>query len=123
VAIAILGGEVVGGYSTAGVGHGFVLSDGNLTTIDGPSGSTFTNVTSINSRGEMAGRYTLAGVTHAYLLSGGQFHSFDFPGATFTGVTAISPTGDLLGRYRDANNVFHGFIVVGLGMGCVSSGS
>jgi uncharacterized membrane protein len=123
VAIAILGGEVVGAYTTAGVSHGFVLSDGHLTTIDAPGGATFTNVTGIDSRGEMVGRYTVGGVTHAYLLSGGQFSSFDYPGAIFTGATAISPNGDIVGRYRDANNVFHGFALVGFRLACASGGS
>jgi hypothetical protein len=122
IAIAIHGDDVVGGYSTAGVGHGFLLSDGQLITIDAAPGATFTNVTAVDSRGEMVGRYTVNGVTHAYLMSGGQFSSFDYPGATFTGATAISPRGDILGRYRDANNVFHGFLLVGFRQTCVSTG-
>jgi uncharacterized membrane protein len=87
------------------LGHGFVMSDGQVTTIDAPGSPTFTNVTNIDSRGEMVGRYTVNGVTHAYLLSGGEFNGFDYPGGTFTGATAISSRGDIVGRYRDANNV------------------
>jgi uncharacterized membrane protein len=120
VAIAIHGDDIVGGYPSGGVGHGFLLSDGQYTTIDPVPGATFINVTAIDSRGEMLGRYTLNGVTHAYLLSGGQVTSFDFPGATFTAATAISPNGDILGRYRDANNVFHGFLLTGLRQACVA---
>jgi len=121
VVIAIHGGEIVGGYMSADkVGHGFVLSDGQITTIDAPGGPTFTNVTGINSRGEMVGRYTVGGVTHAYLLSGGQFNTFDYPGATFTGATAITQSGDIVGRYRDANNVFHGFMLAGLRLACAA---
>jgi uncharacterized membrane protein len=82
-----------------------------------------TVVTALDSRGEMTGRYTAGGVTHAFLLSGGKFNTFDYPGATFTGATAISPNGDILGRYRDANNVTHGFLLVGFRLACVSSGS
>jgi probable HAF family extracellular repeat protein len=102
--------------------HGFVLSDGQLTTIDYP-GATFTGAFAINSRGEVVGRYTANGVTHGFLLSGGQLSSFDFPGATFTEATAISPRGDILGAYRDANNVFHGFRLVGVGQACVALGN
>jgi hypothetical protein len=120
----IHGGDIVGGYVGADkVPHGFVLSDGQVTTVDAPGGATFTNVTAIDSRGEIVGRYTVNGVTHAYLLSGGEFNTFDYPGATFTGATAISPRGDIVGRYRDANNVFHGFMLVGFRLACVSSGS
>jgi hypothetical protein len=31
--------------------------------------------------------------------------------------------GDIVGRYRDSNNVFHGFMLVGFRLACVSSGS
>jgi uncharacterized membrane protein len=121
--LGINGGDIVGSYMGADmVGHGFLLSDGQFTTIDAPGGATLTIVTGIDSRGEMVGRYTVNGVTHAYLLSGGEFNTFDYPGATFTGATAISPRGDIVGRYRDANNVFHGFMLVGFRLACVSSG-
>jgi hypothetical protein len=122
--LGINGGEIVGAYMSADkVVHGFVLSDGQFTTIDAPAGATYTNVTGMNSRGEIVGRYTVGGVTHAYLLSGGQFSAFDYPGATFTGSTAINPNGDILGRYTGADNVFHGFVMVGFRLSCVSSGS
>jgi probable HAF family extracellular repeat protein len=103
------------------IAHGYVLSDGQFTTIDAPAGATLTLVTGINSRGEIVGRYTTDGVTHAYLLSGGQFNTFDYPGATLTGATAISPRGDIVGRYSDANNVFHGFLLVGFRLACVAT--
>lgn len=99
-----------------------MLSDGQVTTVDAPGGATYTNAVGIDSLGEVVGRYIVNGVTHAYLLSGGQFNSFDYPGAMFTGATAISPNGDIVGRYQDANNVFHGFLLVGFRMACVSNG-
>jgi uncharacterized membrane protein len=113
VAIGIRGDDIVGGYPSGSDRHGFLLADGQYTTIDVP-GASFTNVTGIDARGQMVGRYTLNGVTHGYLLSGGQITSFDFPGAIFTGATAISPIGDILGRFQDANKVFHGFLLTGL---------
>lgn len=122
ILIGIHGADIVGGYVGADkVPHGFVLSDGQVTTIDYPGGATFTNVTAIDSRGEVVGRYTVNGVTHAYLHSAGQFSSFDYPGATFTGATAISPQGNIVGRYRDSSNVFHGFLLVGYRQACMSS--
>jgi hypothetical protein len=124
VAIAILGSDVVGGYvDAAKIGHGFLLSDGQFTTIDYPAaGVTNTVVNAINGRGEMAGRYVTNGVNHGFLLSGGQFHGLDYPGATYTAVEAIAVNGDLLGRYRDSNNAVHGFRLTGFGLACVSSG-
>jgi hypothetical protein len=83
VVIAIHGGEIVGGYMGADkLSHGFLMSDGHVTTIDAPGGPTFTNVTNIDSRGEMVGRYTVNGVTHAY-LSGENSTPVIIP-ATFT---------------------------------------
>ncbi len=117
--IAIHGGDLVGGYTSAGVGHGYLLSDGQLTAFDVP-GATLTVATGIDSRGEIVGRYTAAGVNHGFLLIGGQFSSIDYPGATFTGATGISPSGDILGRYQDANNVSHGFLLVGFRQACVA---
>jgi len=113
--LGISGGDIVGLYQSADkVFHGFVLSDGQITTIDAPGGAaTYTNAVGIDSRGEVVGRFIVNGVTHAYLMSGGEFNSFDYPGATFTGGTAINLRGDIVGRYRDANNVFHGFMLVG----------
>ena len=120
--LGITGGEIVGAFMSADkVVHGFVLSDGQFTTIDAPAGATYTNVTGINPRGEIVGRYTVDGVTHGYLLSGGQFSAFDYPGVTFTGATAISPNGDIVGRYLDANNAWHAFTLVGFRLACAAT--
>jgi hypothetical protein len=109
----------VSNYTSAGVTHGLLMSDGNFTTIDFP-GAAFTGAYGINPRGDIAGRYRdAAGVTHGFLLSGGQFSSFDFPNSTFTGSAAINPGGDIVGRYTLAG-VTHGLLLVGLRPACVS---
>src|SRR5262249_51173987 len=73
-------GDIVGYYNSAGVTHGFLLSEGNFTTIDFP-GAASTSPFAINPRGDIVGNYVSAGVTHSFLLSGGNFTSFDFPNA------------------------------------------
>ena len=69
-------GDVVGVYcdlspcdiSNAGT-HGFVLRQGELTTIDYP-GARSTSILGINARGELAGAFTdAAGRSHGFLLS------------------------------------------------------
>jgi uncharacterized membrane protein len=55
VAIAIRGDDIVGGYPDGSGRHGFLLADGQYTTIDVP-GASFTNVTGIDARGQMVGR-------------------------------------------------------------------
>jgi len=50
--------------------HGFLLSDGQLTTID-VTGATATELTAINARGDMVGGYTDASAkVHSFLLEG-----------------------------------------------------
>ena len=114
-------GDIAGAYAGAGGNHGFRLSDGDFTSLDFP-GATFTNTTGINPRGDIVGRYTTGGVTHGYLLSGGQFSTIDFAGATFTGATSIDPRGTILGRYRNADNIFHTFLLSGFRQACIVAG-
>ena len=72
-------GDVVGVYCAiapcvlAPTGnHGFLLSEGNFTTLDVP-GSAATIAFGINARRDIAGGYTDAnGGTHGFLLSGGE---------------------------------------------------
>lgn len=82
-------GDVVGGYQTPDkVSHGFVLNDGDLTSVDYP-GATFTNAVGNSPCGVVVGRYRdAAGVVDADYLNGGQFTSCDAPNATFTGFTS-----------------------------------
>jgi probable HAF family extracellular repeat protein len=76
-------GDIVGFYTTAGVTHGFLLSEGNFTTTDFP-GASATFPYGINDRGDTVGSYVIAGVTHGFLLSGGNFTTIDLHGATST---------------------------------------
>jgi hypothetical protein len=59
----------VGQYTSAGVTHGFLLSEGEFASIDFP-GASLTITRGINSEGDIVGQYTSAGVTHGFLLSG-----------------------------------------------------
>src|SRR5207245_1633405 len=105
--------------TNAGVTRGYLVSDGDFTSIEYP-GATFTGAYGNNPCGDIVGRYRDAGgVTHGYLLSRDQFSTFDFPGASFTGGAAINPGGDLVGRYV-VDGVTHGFLLVGLRPACVA---
>src|SRR5215469_2416726 len=100
-------GDIVGGYTLAGITHGYLLSGGEFTSIDFP-GATFTTALGINPRGDIVGRYnTDGGVAHGYLLSGGEFTSIDFPGANSTQANKINPQGDIVGWY---DNSTHGYL-------------
>ena len=104
-------GDITVSYSSAGISHAGLLSDGDFTSWDFP-GATFTNTTGINARGDIVGRYLSGGVSHGYLLRDGQFTAVDYPGSTFSGATGINQRGDILGRYRNADGVTHGFLLV-----------
>jgi hypothetical protein len=66
-------GAIVGRYDRAGKSHGYLLSRGELTTIDIPEAG-FTVARSINPRGDIVGIYMTAGMFHGYLLSGLERH-------------------------------------------------
>src|SRR5262245_54625266 len=82
-------GQIVGGYVDAnGVGHAFLLSGGQYTTLaDAPN--AYPNTTfayGINNRGQIFGNYQdLNGNFHNFLLSGGQYTTLaDPPNSIYT---------------------------------------
>jgi uncharacterized membrane protein len=100
--------------------HGFLLSEGKLTTIDVP-GALETYAFKINRRGQTLGSYLdPEGRSHLFLLSEGEFTTIDFPGAVQTFIDAgnagLNSRGDIVGDYCDAapcrfdNGTGHGFL-------------
>ncbi len=87
-------GQIVGQYdtlvSTVRVRHGFLLSGGVITTIDGPVGTTRTIARGINNAGQIVGRFVLGGANHGFLLIGTKFMPFDISGAKETGAGGIN---------------------------------
>src|SRR5262249_11104853 len=85
-------GDIVGLYiDSQGVTHGFLLTDGDFSSVDVPD-SIETTADGTNARGDIVGRYTdLNHVTHGYLLSDGDFTSIDVPVAIDTRAYAINP--------------------------------
>jgi uncharacterized membrane protein len=109
-------GDIVGGYTNAAGRHGFVLSEGTVTTIDPPFGITGQSQTvGINPEGDVVGLYTDHGTivggdafrTRAYLRdTSGTFTPIDFPGAENTLAIKISPTGQVVGCYHQQDRDF-----------------
>ena len=98
--------------------HGFLLSDGDFTSVDVPA-ATRTGANGINARGDIAGRYVADGVSHGFLLSGGLFSTFDFPRASFTSADSMNQRGDIVGRYT-LDGVNHGLLLVGFRQACAA---
>jgi len=105
--------EVSGFYIDANqVNHGFVLSAGNLTTLDVPN-STFTQALGLNNKGQVVGVYTdQSGNQHGFVHSKGSFQSIDDPSGngTMTVVNGINDKGQLVGFYLDAKGHTDGFV-------------
>jgi uncharacterized membrane protein len=108
-------GQIVGRYQKTSDPnpnfHGFLLSEGNFTSID--FSKTFTRAHGINARGDIVGRYDDdLKRRHGFLLSERTgFVSFDFPGAIDTAPWGINPTGDIAGRYSSADGKSHAFLL------------
>jgi probable HAF family extracellular repeat protein len=88
--------------------HGFLLSNGNYTTLD-PLGSTFTEAWGINDLGQVVGQYSSGGITHGFLLSDGVYTTLDVPGSTSTVAYGINDLGQISGTYQDAHGS-HAFL-------------
>jgi uncharacterized membrane protein len=101
--------------------HGFLLSEGEFTTIDFP-GALETHAYKIDPRGQILGSYLgPEGRSHLFLLSEGGFRTIDFPGAFETptdgGDAGINPEGYIVSFYCAAPPLpckpenFHGFLL------------
>src|SRR5713101_4355978 len=62
-------GQMVGEYLSGGTDHGFLLSGGIFSTIDGPGSPTITSATGINDSGQVVGFYSPMGGDRGFLLS------------------------------------------------------
>jgi probable HAF family extracellular repeat protein len=102
-------GDIVGSYSRSGVTHGFLWSDGVVTTIDYP-GAASTDARGINAQGDVVGGYRMPGEPavniHGYLLSRhGEFSMVDFPDHTNTIPQRIMADGLILGCRHDSDTM------------------
>lgn len=134
-------GDIVGLYVTADTRvHGFLLTRGVYTSIDGPSAirTNAIGVAELRPESKMdddahdrfrAGRYRplavvgrydtpdpanpSAAIAHGYVLRDGALTTIDHPETrTFTVAAGINSSGHIVGRYRSAaDNQFHGFLL------------
>ena len=106
-------GDIVGGYiGDDGNEHGFLLRQGNLTTLDVPfAGSVGTQFNAINSSGLIVGVWVDSAFTaHGFVYENGNYAHLDYPGALDTYPSGISSRGDIVGNWdTDQSTVGHGF--------------
>ncbi len=102
-------GAVVGSYTKDGVTHGFLRSDGVLTTID-YEGAAATIARDINDRGDIVGSYQIAGEpsvnAHGFLRDKyGRMTRADVPVHTNTIPQRITNTGVIVGCLHHADTM------------------
>ena len=118
-------GDVVGRVITAEGDNGFLLSEGEFTTI-AIAGAFRTEANGINASGTIVGRYIVQipnpdfpgedepeffNVSHGYVLEDGVVTEITFPGSVFTWPTGINDRGDIVGRYRNNGERQRGFLL------------
>jgi uncharacterized membrane protein len=117
-------GDVTGRYCTKtacrepgrGDFHGFLLRDGEITTID--VGSIETNAWKTNNRGEIAGGYGIAeGGVQLFVMRGDAVTTFALPNGKPLSEDngGINARGDIVGKYCDVSPCLigpggHGFV-------------
>lgn len=105
-------GNLAGRYTDlGGIGHGFVVINGVLTSFDIPD-ATFTAAYGISPGGDLVGTYCDTSICHAYLLRGGingALTTIDVPGAVETDAFGINSVGQIVGAYCDETTC-HGYL-------------
>jgi probable HAF family extracellular repeat protein len=105
---------MVGSYrDAAGISHGYLLSNGGLSTLD-PPGSVFTLTLGINDLGQIVGEYDPGtGSLRGFLFENGTFTNIDqgvLPdGSSFTEALGINNRGEIAGDFYDPN-MFRSFV-------------
>src|SRR5437660_12906908 len=85
-------GQIVGAFRYNSVFHGFVLSGGSFTTLDGPLAQS-TQAFCINDAGQIVGFFSDASTTHGFLQRGGTFIPIHDPSSDTSSPAARAARG------------------------------
>src|SRR5438067_658662 len=100
-------GQLVGAFADGAGVHGFLDTNGLLTTIDFPGANhRLTYASGINNAGQVVGFFDDISGEHGFLDTNGVFTSIDFPGGTFTRAYGINDAGQIVGGTGGC----HGFV-------------
>ncbi len=86
--------------------HGFVLSGGNMVTVNYPK-AVQTWLYGMNKSGTVVGSYTTGVYSKGFQLANGNYKSITYPQALNTVLESINDNGLVVGYYMDAT-MFHG---------------
>jgi uncharacterized membrane protein len=116
-------GDVVGQFiGNDGFVHGFLLSNGTVTTLDFP-GASDTFAFAINESGTVVGYWDLLDAVgnvlayHGFIWKNGGFTEANFPGSADTAALGINASGDIVGLWDSGvtSPFGHGFVCSGNG--------
>ena len=111
-------GDIVGQYAgNNGLFHGFLLSQGKLTTLSFP-GASDTYASGINNSGTVVGYWDLLNslghvvAYHGFTWKDGSFKEVDFPGSVDSSILGINVYGDFVGAWDSGitSPIVHGFV-------------
>ena len=106
-------GQVVGSYSTAVFGNGFVYDAGVYTDVIIPTATAGTTGYGINNVGQVVGSYADNAGQHGFLynVSSGVWQQFDVPGAQATLAVGINDAGTITFEWVNPTLVFSASIL------------
>jgi probable HAF family extracellular repeat protein len=115
-------GQVVGLFSDSTGTHGFLNTNGALTTINDPdatvsNGTSATEALGLNNAGQIVGIFFSAGSWNGFLDTNGTFTTINDPLANLaaggTWATGINNNSQIVGYYFDATETRYGFVDTG----------
>jgi hypothetical protein len=106
-------GQVVGTYSAAAFGNGFVLSEGVYTDIIIPTATAGTSAYALNNVGQVAGSYADNVGQHGFLytVSSGDWEQLDVPGASATLASGLNDAGIITFEWVNSSFVASGALL------------
>lgn len=107
-------GDIVGNYVSDGASNGFLLSNGNYSTIS-YSLLTGTSAAGVNNAGSVVGFYydIFDSNPGGFKQVGGQILGLEIPGSKYTQAWGINSQGQIVGLYEGQTGGQHGFLVDG----------
>src|SRR6266581_2828838 len=96
-------GQIVGLFRDATGTHGFLLTKGQLVTIDVIPGASDTEAYGLNGKGDIVGKILDSSGEHGFLRARGTITSIAIPGAFLTNAFGINNREQIVGHFRDAS--------------------
>jgi probable HAF family extracellular repeat protein len=103
-------GDIVGSFSSNGVGAGFLYSAGTFETIACP-GASSTTANAINDSGVIVGSCLFSGTSlQGFIYQNGTYTYVNYPKAKLTSLNGINNQGEVVGEYYIETDSYHGFL-------------